>query len=291
MRGTIHLVASEDAAWLLPLLGPEMIRKSRRRHRELGLTDDIGAKAVDAIQDLLGEHGPMSRAAIASRLALTGIPAKGQATYHLLRLAALKGVVCFGPDNGSEGTYDLISRWPTGGRRVDDPPAELARRHLDAYGPAGPEDLAAWSGLSLKTARAAFERIASELVEVTVNGSPSWILENRADWLDGPQAQALVVRLLPAFDAYLLGYRERDLGAPAEYARRIHPGGGIIRPALMVDGRALGVWTRNRTRRGIVVTVTTFEALPPALLPALENEAADVGRFLGTPAALNVINA
>ena len=111
---------------------------------------------------------------------------------------------------------------------------------------------------------------------------------SRSDWLDASGPQAPAVRLLPAFDTYLLGYRERDLGVSPELAPRIHPGGGIIRPALMIDGRAAGVWARKRTRRGIAITVSPFEDLPPEILDALEEEAADVGRFLGAKASLSV---
>ena len=288
MRGTLHLVASEDVRWMLSLLGPVMIGKSRRRLRELGLDGDAGARAVAALQDALESYGPMSRAEIADRLSGKGIPVEGQGAYHLVRLAALEGVVCVGPDVGGETTYDLLDRWLPASRDLGDPLSELARRYIRAYGPAGPDDLAAWSGLSLRDSRAAFERIGGELMEVFIEGSPAWIHESRASWLDAPEPQAPAVRLLPAFDTYLLGYRERDLEVSPEYARRIHPGGGIIRPALMIDGRAAGVWARKRTRRGIAVTVSPFEELSPEVMPGIEEEAADVGRFLGADAELQV---
>ena len=288
MRGTMHLIASEDVGWLLALLGPVMIRKSRRRLRELGLTEEVGARAVADLRDVLESHGPMSRAGIASRLAGKGLPVEGQGAYHLIRLAALEGVVCLGPDSGGASTYDLLDRWLPAPRCVDDALAELARRYIQAYGPAGPDDLAAWSGLSLRDSRAAFQGIADELIEASVEGSPAWMHASRADWPDAPVQDAPTVRLLPAFDTYLLGYWERDLGVSDELARRVHPGGGIIRPTLMIDGRAAGVWARKRTRWGIAVTVSPFEDLPPEIHPALEEEAGDVGRFLGADAGLSI---
>jgi len=288
MRGTLHLVASEDVRWMLSLLGPVMIGKSKRRLRELGLDGEAGAKAVAALRDALDVHGPMSRAEVADRLSGMAVPVEGQGAYHLVRLAALEGVVCLGPDAGGESTYDLLDRWLSPSPGVDDPLAELARMYIHAYGPAGPADLAAWSGLPLRDSRAAFERIAGELVQVSVEGAPAWIHSDRQDCLDALPAQAPTVRLLPAFDTYLLGYRERDLGVPVEYARRVHPGGGIIRPVLMIDGRTAGVWSRKRTRRGIAVIVTPFGDLPPEVMPGLEEEAVDVGRFLGADAELLV---
>ena len=288
MRGTMHLVASEDARWMLSLLGPVMIGKSRRRLRELGLAGDVGAKGVAAVLDLLGSDGPLSRAELAGRLPGEGIPIEGQAIYHLIRLAALEGVVCFGPDQGGEWTYDLLDRWIPAPRSVDDPKAELARGYIQAYGPAGPDDFAAWSGLSLRDSRAAFQGITGELIEVSIDGTPAWIHTSRSGWLAAPEPQLPSVRLLPAFDTYLLGYRDRDLGATPEHARRVHPGGGIIRPALMIDGRAVGVWGRKRTSPGIAVTVSPFGDLSPEVMPALEDEAADIGRFLGADCELRI---
>ncbi len=286
MRGTLHLMATADVRWMLSLLGPTIIRKSRRRLNVLGLTEDVRAKAVAALRDALESYGPMSRTEIAERLSGKGIPVEGQGAYHLLRLAALQGAVCLGPDAGGESTYDLLDRWLSPSPGVDDPLAELARRYIRAYGPAGPGDLAAWSGLPLRDSRAAFEEVAGELTEVSVEGAPAWMHSDRQDWLEAPGPQGPVVRLLPAFDTYLLGYKGRDLGVPIEHARRVHPGGGIIRPTLMVDGRAAGVWSRKRTRQGIAVTVNPFEDLPPDVMPGLEEEAVDVGRFLGADAEL-----
>ncbi len=287
MRGTLHLVATDDVRWMLSLLGPVMIGKSRRRLTELGLTEDVRPRAVAALRTLLESRGPLTRSEIADRLARKGLPVEGQGAYHLIRLAVLEGVVCIGPERDGEGTYDLLDRWVPHACSVDDPLIELARRYLLAYGPAGPSDLAQWSGLSLRDSRAAFEGLAGELIEVSVEGSPAWIPASRSDWLDAPVPHAPVVRLLPAFDTYLLGYRERDLGVPPEHARRVHPGGGIIRPTLMVDGRAAGVWARKKTRRGTVITVNPFEDLPPDVMPGLEEEAAGIGRFLGEEAALS----
>ena len=38
MRGTLHLLPSEDVRWILRLVGPTIVRKFRRRQQELGLT-------------------------------------------------------------------------------------------------------------------------------------------------------------------------------------------------------------------------------------------------------------
>jgi hypothetical protein len=87
------------------------------------------------------------------------------------------------------------------------------------------------------------------------------------------------VKLLPAFDTYLLGYASREAVLPPAYARRIHPGGGIIRPSVLLNGRVVGSWTLSRPKRSILVT--EFEPLGSDARLSLEAELADVQRFLG----------
>jgi hypothetical protein len=98
------------------------------------------------------------------------------------------------------------------------------------------------------------------------------------------------VRLLPRYDTYWLGYAGRELAVDPAWARRVHPGGGIIHPVLLVDGQAQGTWkTRRRSQRGrpvLEVQVQPFERLAGEILPLLEAEAADLGRFLGDQSAL-----
>ena len=48
-RGTLHLLATEDLGWLLPLLSPVFIAGNRRRYVELGLDEDILARGVRAM--------------------------------------------------------------------------------------------------------------------------------------------------------------------------------------------------------------------------------------------------
>jgi hypothetical protein len=284
MRGTLHLVATADLDWLLALFGPVFIRAGQRRRAALGLDDTTCARGVAALRDTLAAEGPLTRAALVERLAPHGIRLAGQAAPHLLAHAALQGIVCYGPDEGREPTYVLLDDWLPRHEAVAREAAlgELARRYLAAYGPAGPTDLAAWTGLPQADVRAAWQQIADELIAVTVAGRPAALLKTRAagpdDPLPGPG-----VRLLPGFDTYLLGYQSRDLVLARPHARRIHPGGGIIHPALLVDGRVLGTWRARRRRTGLTVEVTPFADLPSSVRPALAAEAADIARFLGLP--------
>jgi Winged helix DNA-binding domain len=294
-RGTLHLLATEDLGWLLPLLGPIFVAGDRTRRAELGLDEDTCTRGISAIRDILANQGALTRAELVEQLAVrTGIRLEGQAAPHLLFRAALEGIVCLGPDRGSKPTYVLIDDWIEGGARAlslarDAACAELARRYLAAYGPAEPDDLAAWSGLLMSDVRAAGKSIANDITDVEVAGRPAWMPREHLVWLDEFPAPAHVVRLLPGFDTYLLGYRSRTLVVSPQYARRINAGGGMVHPTLIVDGLAMGTWKLQRQKSSVDVVLEPFEELVSEIQLDLEAEVQDIARFLGMPARLQVM--
>ncbi|MGH9278973.1 MAG: winged helix DNA-binding domain-containing protein [Acidimicrobiales bacterium] len=260
MRGTLHLVPAEDVRWLVALFGPLLVRRDRRRRLQLGLDDDLCERALAALPDVLA-GGPLTRAELVHGLGLT---LTGQAPAHLMAFAAASGVICRGPERGAEATYVLLDRWVPAGVAVDGGAVELARRYFASFAPATADDFVAWSGLPAGPARAAAEA-SGEPVPVTVEGEPAW-------------------RLLPAFDSYLVGYRSRAPALDPQYAARINAGGGWVHPAVVRNGRIVGTWRlRDKT-----VAVELFGTRPRGARAALEEEAADVGRFLGLEARLTI---
>ncbi len=271
LRGTIHLVAAADVRWLVQLIGPVIARKYRTRWRQIGLTDDVLDRILAALPVILADR-PLTRHEIRPALAAAGIAvdsADPQVHTHALVHASTTGLVCRGPDRGRDATFTLLDDWlprtpkgPSGDAAV----AELARRYFAAYSPATAADFAMWSGLP----GASVALIADELVPVQVYGRPGYRL--------GAVEPARGVRLLPAFDNYLLGYRDRAAIVGAEHYRRIYEG-GMIRPVVLRDGVAIGVWSLARRDRR--VTVTPFSALPKTVTRAVEHEVADIGSFIG----------
>ncbi len=282
LRGTLHLLASQDLGWLLPILGPVFVRKSGRRYSQLGLNEKVCDRALRLTRSILADRGALTRAELAEQLAKHGIPTEGQATYHLIRYAGLKGALCYGPEREGEPSYTLLADWVKVGEAMpeDRARAELARRYLETYGPARLQDLASWSGLPMSTVQAGVDLISDELIMVKIGDSPAWMMSDQAAWLEEFRPESVDVRLLSGYDPYLLGYRSRDLSVPAGYAQRIHPGGGVLRPTLLVNGTAAGTWQMKRTIHGLIVTIEPFDALAPEVISALEVEIQDLGRFL-----------
>jgi len=278
MRDTLHLVPAEDLPPLLALLGQRNLAANARRRRELGLTEEVCRQALAAIPEVLRE--PLGRAELIAALIARGVKVdpKGQAPAHLMGYAAAHGLICRGADVAPrEPGYLLLPRSALQGVDADRALVELARRYAAAFGPAGPADFAAWAGLTQAVGRRAFA-----LAELTEAGPGLYVAPDSAAPPPGPP----LVRLLGAYDNYLLGYRDRELMLDRAYAKRINAGGGVIKPALVVDGRVLGTWRRD----GGTLVVERFARLPAAARPGLEAEAADVGRFLGEKLTLRVLS-
>jgi hypothetical protein len=283
MRGTLHVVAAPDFRWLLQLLGPVFVRAGASRRAQLGLTDTLESNGIAAIRRIVTDAGPLTRSELVDRLRKREInlDPKTQAPIHLIQLAALQGILCLGPDrDGGESTYVLLDDWvrPAAALPRDRALGELARRYFSAYGPATVEDLAAWSGISIAEARAAVAGANASLSDVTIQGKQGFILKDRRKRLPMPARSQ--VRLLPAFDTYLLGYRRRDFAVPALLQRRLQRGGGWLHPAVVVSGRAVGAWRLRKSGGRGHVEVELFGRISAAVRAGIETEVADIGRFL-----------
>ena len=103
MRGTLHLVGRDDYPWLLGLTAPTRLAASRRRLGQEGVAPGDAERAVKIVERALADDGPLTRPELAERIAAAGIRTEGQATPHLLMLAALRGIAVLGPlrDDGA----------------------------------------------------------------------------------------------------------------------------------------------------------------------------------------------
>jgi hypothetical protein len=150
--------------------------------------------------------------------------------------------------------------------------AELARRYLAGHGPATERDLAYWAGLPLRDARVGLHAIAGELA-VLDHG----LVDLAAG---GERARRTGVRLLPVFDAYLLGWKDRAFAIPSDHVPKVYMG-GLIGPAATVDGRVVGTWRAVRRADRLALDLELFAPLPPRAAAGLRREREDVARFEG----------
>jgi len=289
MRGTLHLLPTRE----LPIY-VEAMREHRLRgnlqwlERSMGLRPDDVRSIVDAILEEL-EEGPLTREELADRVTGRLGPRARPSVEHswggVIRVASVEGLVCYGPERGRSVTFTRCDRWLRGGGTPTPEEAQdaLLRRYLHAYGPATSRDFATWSALPAGVAKAALSRAAGDVAEVDACGVGAFALREDLPALRAPRRRVRPrVSLLPSFDPYLLGHRDKGHLVDAARYKQVFRKAGWLSPVVLVDGRCEGVWSHERAgREGFAVAVEPFGRMGPAVRAGVEGEAARLGRFLG----------
>lgn len=119
---------------------------------------------------------------------------------------------------------------------------ELARRYFTNYGPATVKDAAYFFG----TAQGEVKKLLAELpVEAAQLGGRTYFSLGREE----PRGGLPRCVFLAGFDPLMLGYEKRENPfLPPERLRGIFSLAGMVRPALLVDGRVAGRWSRKGRR-------------------------------------------
>jgi hypothetical protein len=158
---------------------------------------------------------------------------------------------------------------------------DLLRMYLRAFGPATPTDFAMWSGMTLTDARAIWAREQSGLAAVNVEGWAAEVLREDIQELAQARFEQPVLRMLPYFDTFLLGHKERDHVVAREHQPLVYRAQGWITPVVLIDGRAAAVWEYAREGDRLRVKVTAFGPLSQGIAEGIQAEAVDLARFLG----------
>ncbi len=280
LRGTLHLVAPEDLRWILSLTTERLVRLSLARRSALGLDETMLETARDAVREALEGGQAFRREAMYALFERAGIRPDGQRGSHVLWYLAQTGTLCLGPPDGRRQTFALLDEWIGSSRDLDREEAlgELALRYFRSRGPASIRDFAWWSSLTLRDARLGLS-IAGESLRTIERDDETLHLAADAD----PDPGRDGIRMLPGFDEYLLGYRERAPQLAPEHAGRLIPArNGLFRPTIVKDGLVVGTWQRTVRGRGVEIEAQPFSPQGFAAEAGLARAGTAYARFLGT---------
>jgi hypothetical protein len=281
MRGTVHLVTARDCLAFRPVLQAMLARTvatAYRRH-----LDGLDLDAIVAAARSLVEARPRTSAELGEfllarwpgrdRLALTNVARNG------LPLVQLPPRAVWG--RSGRTVLTTASNWLGRDLAVETAPDELVLRYLAAFGPASVADAQKWSGLT---------RLA-EVFDRLRPGLLTFLGEDGTELFDLPDAPrpdpdtAAPVRFLPEFDNILLAHADPSRIMPAEHRAGLFTVNGIIRAALLVDGRTAGSWKIGKQGGAAVLTVEPFRRLSIRHRSAIESEGARLLAFAAADAA------
>jgi hypothetical protein len=258
MRGTLHFVAAEDVRWMLELMTPRVVTASAGRlERGYGLDEKAFGRSGEVVARALEGGRRLTRDSLYRTLERARISTGGGRGLHITWRMAHDGLICFGPREGKQQTFVLLDEWIPGAKRMerDAALAELARRYFTSHGPATVRDFAWWSGLLLSDAARGLAMAGGSLVSFDLGDRKYWAPPSMPP--GGPSLRAL---LLPAFDEYTVAYRDRDALVEPAHARQVE-GVDILRPAVVVNGRVAGTWTRELGKGSVELVLRPFTSL------------------------------
>lgn len=284
MRGTIHLVHPSDVRWMLALLTPRVVAAAVSRFRQLELNESLFARSKELFVQALQGGKQLTRDEMYRLLEAVGISTSGQRGYHLLWWVAQDGLICFGARQGKQQTFALLDEWVPTSKSLtrDESLAELARRYFTGRGPATLQDFVWWSGLPVGEARAGLEMAGSQLLQETIMGQAYWASPNAP----APDDASLTAYLLPSFDEYLVGYRDRGAVLDPAHAKQAAPGGGMLSATVVLDGQVVGVWKRTIKRDRVQLEIAPFSGRNQAAMQIVAAAADRYARFLNMPVEL-----
>jgi hypothetical protein len=295
MRGTLHIIPSQDLPVYHNALRKMWFEHHGRYMNEPGWPsrEDRKRKLYPKIKEALAEK-PLRRKELSDRVRV--LLADESQPYErlfsawggILKETSYLGLTVHGEPCGREACFARLDKWlphvdlndvsETEARR------QLLKKYLRGYGPASAQDFACWSGMLTSEANKTIEG-SKGLKQVQLEGSRMelWMLEEDFRALEKVDVEAQVPpRLLPKYDSYLMGHKNRSRIIRDEVLRKVYrPVVGEVAAAVLINGRIVATWTSKKTRRILKIIVNPLEKFPDNALATLKPVADELALFLG----------
>jgi hypothetical protein len=264
LRPTWHLVFANDIYWMLALTAPRIKASLKSRHKELGLSEALVKKSHRILEKALSNGDHVSREALVKKLQAGKIDTTENRASHLLFCAELEGILCSG---AGKQTYALLEQRVPKKNLLskEESLARLAGIYFKSRSPATLTDFTWWSGLSPADARNALEMIKTEFTRETIGEQTYWF----SPAYSGKKSSTANLLLLPAFDEFLISYKDRTAAIQLLHQKRAFSSNGIFWPTLLLNGQVTGLWKRTVKNDQVLIEPDLFETknkIPKALL-------------------------
>lgn len=278
LRPTWHFVSAEDITWMLGLSAPHIKSGMKGRHKRLGLTAALLKKSNKIIEKLLsgGEH--LTRDEIMREFKKVRINVRENRSSHFMFMAEFEGLICSGKVKNGKQTYALLETRVPKTKSLDreEALAKLAQKYFTSHGPATLQDFEWWSGLPVPDARKAIEMVKPGFVSEKIDENEYWFDGSN----DFPKNGNESVHLLPAYDEFLISYRNRDASLSVLDNKKTISNNGIFRPVILINGQVKGIWKRTSKNDIVVVEINFFQPQKKVIQQKVRKAAKELSSFL-----------
>ena len=279
LRPTWHFVSADDIWWILDLTAAQVRIKSGSRLKELGISSEVALKSNQVIESAFTNHQYLTREELYFEMEQNKVSGGKDRWSHLIFLAELEGILCSGIKKDKNQTYAIL------GDRVPRPASiskdealgKLAFKYFSSHSPATLMDFIWWSGLSVTAAKRALEIIKPGFISETIADQEFWLPEHFS--MSTPEVPS--VYLLPAFDQFLIGYKDRTAAFPLEHHSKAFTNNGIFHPVIVVNGQVKGLWKRTIKKDKVYFEPKFFKPVSKDILDLTKKSARKFAEFLG----------
>lgn len=277
LRPTWHFISKNDISWMLPLSAPRVKMTLRSSDKDLDLDEAIIAKTNSIIRKELSIEANLTRQELGSKLKASGINLdNGRRLNHIMLHAELNGVVCSGVIKGKKQTYRLLEDLVSFGKfDKDESLYKLACKYFRSHGPATIQDFIWWSGLTTSEANRSLELIKEDFLFEYID-SQQYIYQSATP----DSTLHKDVHLLPAFDEYLVSYRDRKEILHPLHHKKVITSNGIFQPFILHKGEIIGVWKKVPTKDSYEINTDYFDSLTKVVQKNVDKEVRSVLSFL-----------
>lgn len=278
LRPTWHFATPADIRWLLTLTAPRVHALNAYWYRKFGLNTKMFNRCNDALIKALEGGKHLTRSTLKAQLERVKIVADGLRLIYLLMHAELEGIICSGPREGKQFTYALLDERVPSRKALDKEQAlaELTRRYFASRGPATLQDLANWSGLTLKEVKEGAALLPKSFEREKIEGKEYLFLPSKAKITDTMQTTFL----MPDYDEYGMSYKDRSALMNKEVFGRKEASVMYSR-MIVINGLIEGTWKRVINGKKVAVETVPFVSLSKVKKQAMEKAVKKYCLFVG----------
>jgi hypothetical protein len=278
LRPTWHLVSAENIDWMLELTSPQVKASMKSRNKELEITEALYTKSNKLLEKALADGKHLTREELVSKLEKANIAIDNNRAAHFLMQAELDGIICSGAVKDKKQTYALLSERVSKTKKLhrEEALAKLAHTYFSSHCPATLKDFTWWSGLSITDARNALEMVQSDFISEKIGAETYWLTNS----FSIPKKNLPLVHLLPAFDEFIISYKDRTASLLLEHHKKTISDNGLFRPVIVVNGQVTGLWKRTIKKDKVIVETDFFYPHDKAMQKLIREAAESFAGFL-----------
>lgn len=283
LRPTWHFVSADDIHWMIKLTAPRIKSSMKARNKQLELSKNVFEKSNALFEKVLRDQNHLTRKELLNELNKAKIPTTDNRGSHLLMNAELDGIICSGRIKAKQITYALLHERIGMPKAFDkeEALAKLATKYFESHCPATLYDFIWWSGLSATDAKLSLELIKSNFISKKINAVEYWF----SDSFSFSKKRKESTFLLPAFDEFLISYKDRSAAIIFEHQAKAFSKNGIFWPVIVTNGIAVGTWKREIKKDQIIIQTHLFDQ-QNIDVKSIEKEAGKLGFFLNKKAKI-----